>query len=221
MTSGGNTSRCRSGSRAPKNVGPSRIPASTSPITRGWPMLDGEHADEAGDEHHDRDRDEEGGEQVPELAGLLRRRPSRSAARPRAAASRVIVRVISRFDAAPTSPASSPSAQVACPSACRRRRRRARPRRRCPRARARLLSPISSILPPRQAERGTSLYSPVDRAGRRGLLGARVRRLARELGLQRLAAERARDGAVADGAPAAAACRPSRQLDVAGQAGRS
>ena len=36
MTSLGKSARCRSGNSSPKTVGPRRIPASTSPITRGW-----------------------------------------------------------------------------------------------------------------------------------------------------------------------------------------
>src|ERR671930_466377 len=36
ITSDGKSARCRSGKSAPKTVGPRRIPARTSPITRGW-----------------------------------------------------------------------------------------------------------------------------------------------------------------------------------------
>ena len=36
MTSLGKTARCRFGKSSPKTVGPRRMPARTSPITRGW-----------------------------------------------------------------------------------------------------------------------------------------------------------------------------------------
>ena len=174
-------------------------------------------ADEAGDEHHDRDGDEERGEQVPELA-LLGRRPSRSPAAPSGAR----VQRERQRDLAVRRGAAEPRPRrrrrrYRCRSACRRRRRRARRGRPCPRARARAVA--GQLDRAAQARRaGHEPYSPVYGAGRRGPLGARSRRLARELGLQRRAAHRA--GHAPSPTVARSAASAVEAVDVAGQAGR-
>ena len=207
MTSGGNTSRCSSGSSAPKNVGPSRIPASTSPITRGWPIFTASMPMNRA-------------ASITIATAMKKAASSRGNSRifwaetfslggaPSGGCARVSVSVSSRLEAVPTSSASSPAAQVTAP-------------RELPGVAVLDLAldalalelervPVADQLD-LAAEAGGARHELVlafDGAGRRRLLGARVRRLAGELGLQRLVAERALHRAVADGRATAAAWRP-------------
>jgi hypothetical protein len=114
MTSGGKTQRWMSGSRAPNSVGPSRMPASTSPITRGWPILAASWP-------------------INRAASMTTTTAMKNAASsfgnsrifcaatfsvggaPSGGCSRTRVSPMSRLDAAPVSSASSPAAQVTVP----------------------------------------------------------------------------------------------------------
>ena len=80
-------------------------------------------------------------------------------------------------------------------------------------------SPISSILPPRQAERGTSLYSPATEPGGEGFCAPGSGGSRANSAFSGSAADGAGDGAVANGGPQ----RPraaAEAVRLAGQAGR-